>query len=407
MEDKLLELLLEKTEAGKTTYKDVNEMIDQLKGKLIQKLIDEEFKNHMKYEKGSHEDKKDNNRRNGKGTTKKVKTKEGEIEITTPRDRNGSFEPIIVPKRSKMITDIEDQIILLYSKGNSIENIKDIIKGIYKVQLNDEFISNATKAVNEELIAWKKRPLKEMYPIVYMDCLYTSVRENNVSAKKAVYVSLGIDITGKKDIIGFWCGESESSNFWYGVLEEIKERGVKDILFLCTDGVSGFKEILEEVYPKTKHQRCIVHMIRNMTKCVPRKKWQELCNDLKTIYKAPNRETAISASEEFKEKYANNKLLIKKFENNVESMLDLFDYSRLIRKLIYTTNPIESVNSALRKVTNGKGCFVNKESLEKVLYLRIKDLTEKWNQHSKSGWTEILNELLDIFGKRVENYIEV
>lgn len=148
-------------------------------------------------------------------------------------------------------------------------------------------------------------------------------------------------------------------------------------------------------------------MIRNMTKCVPRKKWQELCNDLKTIYRAPNRETAISASEEFKEKYANNKLLIKKFENNIESILDLFDYSGLIRKLIYTTNPIESVNSSLRKVTNGKGCFVNKEALEKVLYLRIKDLTEKWNQHSKAGWTEILNELLEIFEKRVENYIEV
>ena len=189
-----------------------------------------------------------------------------------------------------------------------------------------------------------------------MDCLYTNVRINNVSEKIAVYVALGIDITGQKEVIGFWEGESESSSFWYGILEELKQRGVKDILFLCTDGVSGFKEILEQVYPRTKHQRCIVHIIRNMTPCVLRKNMQELCNDLKLIYK---------------------------------------------------TNPVESLNSCIRKVTNGKGCFVSLEALEKVLYLRIKDLSEKWKRNTKAGWSIILNELIEIYGERVEKYISI
>ena len=178
-------------------------------------------------------------------------------------------------------------------------------------------------------------------------------------------------------------------------------------MFLCTDGVSGFKEILEQVYPKTKHQRCIVHIIRNMTPCVLRKNMQELCNDLKLIYKAKTKEEAIINADVFREKYSKNRLLIKKFENNVDSMLDLYEYSENIRKLIYTTNPVESLNSCIRKVTNGKGCFVSIEALEKVLYLRIKDLSNKWKRNTKSGWSIILNELIEIYGERVEKYIKI
>lgn len=407
MEEKILEMLMEKTEAGKTTYSDVNKMLEELRKKLIQKLLDKEFEEHMNYKKGSHEEKETENRRNGKGSTKKVKTNDGEYEITMPRDREGSFEPIIVPKRKTIIAELSEQITLLYAKGNSIRDIKDILEGIYGSKINEEFISEATKMVNEEVKEWKERKLKEMYTIVYMDCLYTNVREEGRSEKKAVYVALGIDITGRKEVLGFWTGESESSSFWYGILEELKERGVKDILYLCTDGVSGFKEILEQAYPKTIHQRCIVHIIRNMTPCVPKKEMQELCDKLKAIYKAETKEEAIEAEKEFREKYKNNKLLIKKLDLNIESMINLYNYSKNIRKLIYTTNPVESLNSALRKVTNGKGSFVNEKALEKVLYLRIKELSKRWRRSGKANWPIILNELIEIFGERVEKYIEI
>ena len=406
MEDKLLEMLLEKTEAGKTTYSDVSKMLEELRKKLIQKLLDQEFEEHMKYKKGSHEQKDDNNRRNGKGSTKTVKTNDGEYEITMPRDRDGSFDPIIVPKRKTIIAELSEQITLLYAKGNSIRDIKDILVGIYGTKINEEFISESTSMVNEEVKVWKERPLKEIYSIIYMDCLYTDVREKGKSVKKAIYVALGLDIKGQKEILGFWEADSESSSFWYGILEELKERGVKDILFLCTDGVSGFKEILEQAYPKTIHQRCIVHIVRNMTPCVSRREMKQLCDDLKAIYKSETLEEAKAAEVSFRERYKNNKILIKKLDANIESMLNLYNYSKNIRKLIYTTNAIESVNSCLRKVTNGKGSFVSIEALEKVLYLRVKELSKKWNRNTYRNWGMILNELLVYFGDRVEKYIE-
>ena len=328
--------------------------------------------------------------------------------MTMPRDREGSFEPVVVPKRKRIIDEVAEHVTLLYSKGNSIRDIKEILEEMYGTKMNEQFISEATKMVSEEVEQWKRRPLKEMYPIIYMDCLYVDVRgEKGISENTAVYVALGIDITGAKEVIGFWIGDRESSSFWYGILEEIKERGVKDIIFLCTDGVSGFKEILEEAYPKTKHQRCIVHIIRNMCKCVTNKQRKELCDDLKKIYKAETKEEAEENIKSFKDKYNKNKLLIKKIEEYTSSMTDLFLYSENIRKLIYTTNAIESVNSCLRKVTNGKGCFINQIALEKVLYLRIRDLEKKWKRNTMTKWSLVLNELIELFGERVEKYIEI
>lgn len=408
LEEQLLnELIMNKT--GKAvTYAEMNKVINELRGKLIQKLLDKEFENHMQYEKGSHEEKETTNRRNGKGSKKTIRTPEGNFEVEMPRDREGTFEPVTVPKRKRLIDDIAEHVTLLYSKGNSIRDIKDILEKMYGTKLNEQFISDATKMVNEEVNEWKQRPLKEIYSIIYMDCLYTDVRnERSVSENKAVYVALGIDIKGSKEIIGFWIGDSEASSFWYGILDEIKERGVKDILFLCTDGVAGFKEILNESFPKTIHQRCIVHITRNMCKCVSNKQREELCKDLKGIYKVKNYEEAKENSKVFREKWRDNILLMRKFNEYEESMLELYTYSENIRKLIYTTNAIESVNSCLRKVTNGKGCFINNTALEKVLYLRIKDLEEKWKRMTRSNWPIILNELIILFGERVEKYIEL
>lgn len=407
IEEKILEMLT-KNKEGAVTYKELEEAINKIRGNMIQKLLDKEFEEHMKYKKGSHEAKKTTNRRNGKGSTKTLRTKKGEIEVTMPRDREGSFEPVVVPKRKRIIDEVAEHVTLLYSKGNSIRDIKEILEEMYGTKMNEQFISEATKMVSEEVEQWKRRPLKEMYPIIYMDCLYVDVRgEKGISENTAVYVALGIDITGAKEVIGFWIGDRESSSFWYGILEEIKERGVKDIIFLCTDGVSGFKEILEEAYPKTKHQRCIVHIIRNMCKCVTNKQRKELCDDLKKIYKAETKEEAEENIKSFKDKYNKNKLLIKKIEEYTSSMTDLFLYSENIRKLIYTTNAIESVNSCLRKVTNGKGCFINQTALEKVLYLRIRDLEKKWKRNTMTKWSLVLNELIELFGERVEKYIEI
>ena len=408
LEDKMVEELIKANNGEMVTYQDLSEALNKIRGKLIQKLLDKEFEHHMEYEKGSHEEKSTTNRRNGNGSKKTIRTQEGNFEVTMPRDRDSSFEPILVPKRKRLIDDIAEHVTLLYAKGNSVRDIKEILERMYGTKLNEQFISDATKMVNEEVLEWKMRPLKEFYPIMYMDCLYTDVRrETGISENTAVYVALGIDITGSKEILGFWIGDSESSSFWYGILEEFKERGVKDILFLCTDGVSGFKEILEQAYPKTIHQRCIVHIVRSMCKCVPNKQREELCKDLKTIYKANTKEEALENAKAFRNKWSKNTLLIKRMNEYESSMLELFTYIENIRKLIYTTNAIESVNSCLRKVTNGKGCFVNKVALEKVLYLRIMDLEKKWKRTTRANWPLILNELIELFGERVEQHMEI
>src|SRR5574344_1476975 len=322
------------------------------------------------------------------------------------RNRTGSFEPIIVPKRKTLLMDTADTILMMYAKGNSVRDIKGLVKQIYNVDINENFISETTKMVSDEVKAFKIRSLKEIYPFVYMDCMYVNVKENMVSVKKAVYVALGIDIEGKKEVLDFWIGDSESSSFWYGILEELKIRGVKDIIYLCSDGVTGFKEILEQAYPKTIHQRCIVHIVRNLNKCVSRKQWKELCDDLKTIYKTINIESAKDASTQVLEKWKDNKLLYRKLTNDIPHMLQLYEYPEGIRKIVYTTNPIESMNSSLRKVTNGKGSFVNEQALEKVLYLRIKELSDKWNKNRANNWQVVLNELCIMYGDRVEKYIK-
>ena len=401
--DELLKSLVE--ERGIKTREELYKAMSDITGTIMQMLLDEEFNDHMGYAKGNHE-KKENNR-NGVSSNKIIKTNTGEYEIAMPRDRNGSFDPIVVPKRKKILTDISETITLMYSKGNSVKDIKELIREIYKINVNEDFISKATKSVSEEVVKWQNRPLKEIYPFVYMDCLYVPVKEDLVSVKKAVYVALGIDIEGNKEVIGVWIGESESSSFWYGILDEIKERGVKDILFLSSDGVVGFKEALEQTFPHTTHQRCIVHITRNLVGCVLRKEYQPLCNDLKKIYKAINLECAKEAYEEMLETWKGNKILIKKLKNDIDYMYQLFEYPPEIRKVIYTTNPIESLNSGLRKVTNGKGSFVNETALMKVLYLRIQSLSEKWNRMSKANWPMILNQLLMIYGKRVEKYINI
>ena len=313
---------------GIKTASEISNALNQMYGKVVQRLLDEEFNEFMEYEKGSHQEKKDENRRNGSTSKgKKVKTDNGEIIIVPPRDRDGKFEPQIVKKRQKVLEGFDNLVISMYAKGNSLKDIKDTIREIYSIELSEETLSNMTKSVSEEVEKWQNRELENCYPFVYVDCLYCSVREDLRSVKKAIYVVLGIDTLGVKDVLGIWIETTETASKWCEIFEDLKSRGVEDIFFVSMDGLTGLPEAVERVYPPA------------------------------------------------------------------------------IRKLIYTTNAIESINAGLRKVTKGKGTFINETALIKVLYLRIQDLKKKWSK-SINNWMDVQNELAGIFEDRFIKYIE-
>lgn len=388
------------------TGKDVSEVFNNLRGKVIQRLLDAEMDDFLGYNKGSHDEKSNSNRRNGSTSkAKKVKTDYGEITICPPRDREGKFEPQIVKKRQKVLEGFDDIAIAMYAKGMSLKDISDMIKQIYKVELSIETISNLTSQVSEEVLKWQNRPLEKFYPFVYVDCLYAPVKNDLISQKTAIYVMLGINKNGIKDVLGIWINETESAYFWTTVFEEIRSRGVEDILFVSMDGLTGLPEAIEKVFPKTITQRCIVHIVRNIYSILDKKKAKEVISDFKQIYTASNINFAKLAYENFIQKYKDNTKLIKKVNSLIAHVFSIFDYPSEIRKVMYTTNPIESLNSSLRKVTRGKGSFISKEALFKVLYLRIKDLQSSWSNGTKN-WNNIKYQLVQLFGDRVFKYYD-
>lgn len=403
IDNQIVELLMKK---GIKSAQDISNTLNGMYGKVVQRLLDEEFNAFMEYNKGSHISKENENRRNGytsKG--KKVKTDNGEITIIPPRDRNGEFEPQIVKKRQKVLEGFDNLVISLYAKGNSLKDISQIIEEIYSIKLSSETISKMTAAVNEEVQKWQNRELEDCYPFVYIDCLYCSVKEDLRSIKKAIYVALGVNTQGIKDVLGIWIDTTESSAKWCQIFEELKSRGVKDIFFVSMDGLSGLPEAIEKVYPQAITQRCVVHIVRNIYSILPKKDVKEVIANFKKIYTASNLENAKLEYENFKQKYQENKKLMKKVEENINWIYQLFDYPIGIRKAIYTTNSIESLNSGLRKVTKGKGSFINENALMKVLYLRIQDLQKSWAK-GISNWTRIQNELVALFEDKFLKYIE-
>lgn len=403
IDNQILDLLMKK---GIKTAPEISKKLNQMYGKVVQRLLDEEFNEFMEYEKGSHVEKSSSNRRNGSTSkAKKVKTDNGEITVVPPRDRYGKFEPQIIKKRQKILEGFDNLVISMYAKGNSLKDIKDTIREIYSVELSEETISNMTRAVNEEVIKWQNRNLNKCYPFVYVDCLYCSVKEDYKSVKKAIYVVLGVDTKGKKDVLGIWLDTTEASTKWCQIFEELKTRGVEDIFFVSMDGLSGLPEAIEKVFPHAITQRCVVHIVRNIYSILPKKEVKGVIADFKKIYTASNLENAKLEYENFKEKYKENKKLMKKVDENIEWIYQLFDYTIGIRKAIYTTNSIESLNSGLRKVTKGKGAFINENALMKVLYLRIQDLQRSWAK-GISNWTKVRNELAILFEDRFLKYIE-
>lgn len=387
---------------------DVTNFLDGLLQPLMQKLLDTELDNHLEYDKYEHsKDKKGNNARNGHCKPKTVKTEYGNIQIETPRDRNATFEPVIIEKGQTRLTGFEDKCIALYAKGMSLRDIENTLKEIYGVKINKDQITKLISAVNEETEKWKKRKLKPLYVFTYADCLYVPIKDDLTTSKRAVYVIIGVDAEGYKDILGLWIDGTESASFWSNVFEDLKERGVEDILFMSSDGIAGFKGSLERVFPRTQSQRCVVHLVRNIYSLCPKKEAKNIIADYKKIYTSSSLEEANLHLKNFKEKYEEDyKRIVKKVEDFMQYLEPLFELPDEIRKCIYTSNAVESVNSALRKVTRGKGAFPSENSVFKILFLRLRELKEKWNKPIQK-WKTIQAQLTELFSERYTKYLEI
>ena len=387
---------------------DVENFLDGLLQPLMQKLLDTELENHLEYPKYEHNKEKTNktNTRNGYCKEKNVKTKYGNITVRTPRDRESTFEPIIIEKGQTTLTGFEDKCIALYAKGMSLRDIEKTLEEIYGVKINKDQITTLISVVNEETEKWKKRPLKPLYVFTYADCLYVPIKDNITSDKKAVYVIIGVDSEGYKEVLGMWIDKSESANFWSSVFEDLKERGVKDILYMSSDGIAGFKGSLERVFPKTQIQRCVVHLVRNIYGICPRKEAKAIISDFKKIYTSISFEEAQIRLDEFNEKWKDYKRITKKAKDFMIYLEPLFELPQEIRKCIYTSNAVESVNSALRKVTRGKGAFPSENSVYKVMYLRLRELSEKWKKPIPN-WKKIQPQLIELFGERYTKYLKI
>ena len=373
------------------TAEDVQNALKDIFGPMFEAMLQGEMNAHLGYNNNSKETKNTNNRRNGY-IDKNVKTSMGKMNISVPRDRDGSFDPVIIPKRTKDISDIDRKVISMYAKGMSQRDISDTVEDIYGFKVSHEMISQITDCVLEELNEWQNRPLKKFYPFIFVDCMYVTIRYEYEVKETAVYTILGYDKDGHKDILGLWLNDSESKHTWMKIFDEIKQRGVEEIFFISMDGVSGLEEGAKEIFKGVIVQRCIVHLIRNSLKYVPSKDYKKFTANLKLIYGASNLKSAIHEFEKFKNNWNKYPGAVDVWERNFKYVEQLFNYPSNIRKIMYTTNAIESVNSSFRKVTK-KGAFPNENALLKLLYLRTKELYKKWNNSVISNWSLVRNQL--------------
>lgn len=387
------------------TAEDIQNALKDIFGPMFEAMLQGEMNNHLGYENNSKEKKETDNRRNGY-INKDVKTSMGEMNIKVPRDRDGSFEPVVIPKRTKDISDIDRKVISMYAKGMSQRDISDTIEDIYGFKVSHEMISQITDCVLEELTEWQSRPLKKCYPFVFVDCMYVTVRHEYEVKETAVYTILGYNVNGRKEILGLWLNETESKHTWMQIFDEIKQRGVEDIFFISMDGVSGLEEGAKEIFKGVVVQRCIVHLIRNSLKYVPSKDYKNFTANLKKIYGAVNLKTATHEFEKFKSNWSKYPGAVDVWERNFKHVEQLFNYPSDIRKVMYTTNAIESINSSFRKVTK-KGAFPNENALLKLLYLRVCELNKKWDNSSIQNWAMVRNQLdaHPDFKDRIRKYI--
>ena len=394
--NKISKMLIE--EYQPETVQDLQEALKDLLGDTMEQMLKAELDEHLDYEYG--EKPLSLNTRNG-SSKKTVKSSYGNIDLNIPRDREGSFEPQALKKYQKDISNIENQIISMYAKGMTTRDISTHIKEIYGFGISESMVSKITNKILPTIEEWQNRPLEKVYPFVFLDAIHYHVRENTIVVKKAVYIALGYNTEGYKEILGMWVGENESSKYWLLVLNQLKERGLEDILIVSTDNLSGFSQAIESVYPKTEIQKCIIHQIRNSTKFVSYRDIKELMKDLKTVYKASTEELALSNLDIFEEKWGKKyPMCVNSWRNNWAELSTYFKYPEGIRKLIYTTNSIENFNRQLRKVTKNKTIFPSDYALQKSLYLAMVDASSKWTSRIR-GWDQILSQLSIFFEGRI------
>ncbi len=385
-------------------FKDAESIANALKDsfkEVLQEALEAEMDQELGYSRYDWANKQTDNSRNGHHK-KTVRSEFGNIELNIPHDKNGEYQPVIVPKNSREVSpSINDMIISMYAKGMTTPDIHYHMQKIYGLNISEELVSKITDKILPKAREWQKRPLEAIYPIIYLDGMIFNVADNGSVVKKTAYIVYGVNMDGYKDILGIWVGESESAKFWMSVLSDIKERGVKDILIASVDGLTGFKEAITAVFPKTDIQRCIVHHIRNCAKSVSYKDKKEFCADMKPIYKAINEEAALEAYEEFSNKWKGKySYAVRSWDRNWNELMTFMKFPAEIRRLIYTTNPIEAFNRGVRKVTKSKTSFRTDESLFKILYLVSIDILEKWTMPIPN-WSLIFNQLMIEFEGRI------
>ena len=377
---------------------ELNGFLKQLQKRGIEKMLEGELDGHLGYEKSQKSD--NTNTRNGFGQ-KKVRTSFGESQIQVPRDRNASFNPMIVPKRGNMVDGIENVIVSLYAKGMSNSDIEEQIREVYNFEVSTSTISRITEKVTEDIVAWQNRPLEPVYLIVWMDGIVFKVRENSKVINKTIYIAVGLRRDGKKEVLGLWLGKNESAAFWMSVLTDIKSRGTEDILITGTDNLNGFTDTIRNVFPESKTQICVVHQIRNACRYVVWKDKKAFTADMKHIYNAPNQQAAKAALDDFAELWESKySYAIKSWRDNWEDLTVFFEFPLEIRKIIYTTNLIENLNGKIRKYTKNKLSFPTDEAVMKSVYLATREATKKWSMPIRN-WGIILNQFLTIYEKRV------
>ena len=377
---------------------DIQEALKDLLGGTIKEMMEAEMDEHLGYQKSQRSDSDDY--RNGY-KSKRVNSSYGTMDIQVPQDRKSTFEPQVVRKRQKDISSIDQKIISMYAKGMTTRQISETLEDIYGFEASEGFISDVTDKILPQIEDWQKRPLSEIYPVLYIDAIHYSVRDNGVIRKLAAYVILGINLDGQKEVLTIQVGDNESAKYWLSVLNELKNRGVKEILILCADGRSGIKEAIGAAYPKTEYQRCIVHQVRNTLKYVADKDRKPFANDLKTIYHAPSEEQALEVLEKVREKwsvkYPNS---MRSWKQNWDAICPIFKFSPEVRKVIYTTNAIESLNSTYRKLNRQRSVFPSDTALLKALYLATFEATKKWTMPIRN-WGQVYGELSIMYEGRL------
>lgn len=380
---------------------DVNALMREMMSVILEGSLDGEMDDELGYSKYDFRNKETENSRNGYNT-KTLHTSYGDMELDVPRDRNGEFEPKIVKKYQNTLSqDMEEKILSMYAKGMTTGDIESHMQELYGVDISDSTISRITDKIIPVVKEWQERPLEEIYAVVFMDAIHFHVRSEGRIVKKAVYISIGIDMSGRKEVLGMYVGENESAKFWLSIMNGLKNRGVRDILIACVDGLTGFPQAIEAVFPQTEIQQCIIHQIRNTTRFVSYKDIKSLMADLKRVYAAPTEDTALSELDLFDEKWGGKyPKIAKSWRDNWVNLSTYFKYPEAVRRLIYTTNTIEGFNRQLRKVTKNKTVFPTDDSLLKMLYLATMDITKKWTGH-RQDWGQIHSQLQIFFEERL------